>query len=67
MGNGIIKKLSCEVDRRFFPEAFPGLIFHRGNSWEKTIVYGKDHCEFVFEKKEAIWEQNIFSAKDLRQ
>jgi hypothetical protein len=67
MGNGIIKKLFFEVDRRFFTEAFPDLTFHRGNSWENTIADGKDNCEFVFEKKEAIWEQNIFSAKDLRQ
>jgi hypothetical protein len=42
----------CEVDRQFFPDAFPDFIFHRGDSWENTIAYGKDHCEFVFEKKE---------------
>lgn len=66
-GTPELTKLFCEVDRRFFPEAFPGLTFHRGNSWENTIAYGKDHCEFVFEKKEAIWERNIFSAKNLRQ
>ncbi|MGD2253024.1 MAG: L-2-amino-thiazoline-4-carboxylic acid hydrolase [Anaerolineales bacterium] len=42
----------CQVDRRFFPEAFPDFSFHRGDSWENTIAYGKDHCEFVFEKKE---------------
>ena len=43
----------CEVDRRFFPEAFPDFRFHRGGSWENTIAYGKDHCEFVFEKNTA--------------
>jgi hypothetical protein len=41
----------CEVDRRFFPEAFPGFRFHRGDSWENTIAFGKSHCESVFEKK----------------
>jgi len=46
-----LTQLFCEVDRRFFPEAFPGLRFHRGGSWENTIAYGEDHCEFVFEKR----------------
>jgi len=51
-GTPELTKLFCKVDHRFFPEAFPGLTFHRGNSWENTIAYGKEHCEFVFEKKE---------------
>ena len=51
-GTPELTKLFCEVDHRFFPEAFPGLTFHRGNSWENTIAYGKEHCEFVFERKE---------------
>jgi len=46
-----LTKLFCEVDRRFFPEAFPDFRFHRGDSWENTIAYEKDHCEFVFEKR----------------
>lgn len=46
-----LTKLFCEIDRAFFPKAFPGLEFHRGNSWENTIAYGKDHCEFVFQRK----------------
>jgi hypothetical protein len=50
-GTPELTKLFCEVDRRFFPEAFPDFRFHRGDSWENTIAYGKDHCEFVFEKK----------------
>ena len=44
-------KLFCEVDREFFPEAFPDFRFHRGDSWDNTIAYGKDHCDFIFEKK----------------
>jgi hypothetical protein len=41
----------CEIDRLFFPDAFPELRFHRGDSWENTIAYEKDHCEFVFERQ----------------
>ena len=40
----------CEVDKAFFPAAFPDFTFHRAGSWENTIAYGKDRCEFVFEK-----------------
>ena len=50
-GTPELTELFCEVDRRFFPEAFPGLRFHRGGSWDNTIAYGDDHCEFVFEQK----------------
>jgi hypothetical protein len=50
-GTPELTKAFCEVDRRFFPEAFPEFRFHRGDSWENTIAYGKDHCEFIFEKK----------------
>ena len=50
-GTPELTQLFCEVDRKFFPEAFPEFEFHRGDSWENTIAYGKDHCEFVFEKK----------------
>jgi hypothetical protein len=41
----------CQVDREFYTKAFPELRFHRNGSWENTIAYGKDHCEFVFENK----------------
>ena len=51
VGTPELTGLFCEVDRRFFPEAFPGLRFHRGGSWQNTIACGRDHCEFVFEKK----------------
>lgn len=47
-----LTQLFCEVDKEFFPKAFPGIKFHRGDSWENTIAYGKDHCEFIFEKKD---------------
>ena len=50
-GTPELTKLFCEVDRRFFPEAFPDFRFHRGDSWENTIAYGKNHCEFVFQKR----------------
>ena len=50
-GTPELTKLFCEVDREFFPEAFPDFSFGRGNSWENTIAYGKDHCDFIFEKK----------------
>ena len=47
-GTPKLTKLFCEVDREFFPKAFPELKFHRNGLWENTIAYGKDHCEFVF-------------------
>jgi hypothetical protein len=49
-GTPELTKVFCEVDCRFFPEAFPEFRFHRGDSWENTIAYRKDHCEFIFEK-----------------
>ena len=51
-GTPELTQLFCEVDKEFFPKAFPGIKFHRGDSWENTIAYGKDHCEFIFEKKD---------------
>ena len=51
-GTPELTQLFCEVDREFFPKAFPSLKFHRGDSWENTIAYGKDHCEFIFEKND---------------
>ncbi len=46
-----LTRLFCDVDREFFPKAFPDLEFHRGGSWENTIAHGKDHCEFIFERR----------------
>ena len=39
----------CESDRLFYPQAFPEVAFSRGDSWENTIAYGRDHCENRFE------------------
>lgn len=50
-GTPELTKLLCESDKEFWPKAFPDFQFHRGSSWENTIAYGKDHCEFIFEKK----------------
>jgi hypothetical protein len=49
-GTPDLTKLFCEVDRQFFTPAFPDLRFHRGDSWENTIAYGKESCTFIFEK-----------------
>lgn len=48
-GTPEVTRLFCEVDKEFYAQAFPELKFHRGSSWENTIAYGKDHCDFVFE------------------
>ena len=50
-GTQELTQFFCEVDRDFFPKAFPTLEFHRGGSWENTVAYGKDHCTFIFERK----------------
>jgi hypothetical protein len=50
-GTPDLAKIFCEVDREFFPKAFSDLKFHRGSSWENTIAYGREHCEFMFERK----------------
>lgn len=50
-GTPELTQLFCEVDIEFYTQAFPELVFHRGGSWENTIAYGKDHCDFVFERK----------------
>ena len=49
VGTPELTQLFCEVDRVFYEKAFPELLFHRGDSWENTIAYGKDHCDFIFE------------------
>lgn len=46
-----LTRFFCEVDRQFFPEAFPDFIFHRGDSWNNTIAFGEPQCKFVFEKR----------------
>jgi hypothetical protein len=49
-GTPELTKLFCEVDREFFPRAFPDFRFHRGSSFENTVAHGKDHRVFIFEK-----------------
>ncbi len=46
-----ITKLFCEVDKDFFIPAFPNFNVHRGSSWENTLAYGKNECDFIFELK----------------
>ena len=50
-GTPELTKLFCEVDIEFFTRAFPEFRFHRGDSLENTVAYGKEHCNFIFEKK----------------
>lgn len=44
-----LARLFCEVDRVFFTTEFPSVRFHRNGSWENTIAYGREFCEFIFE------------------
>ncbi len=44
-----LARLFCEVDRVFFTTEFPSVRFHRNGSWENTIAYGNEFCEFIFE------------------
>ncbi len=34
-----LTKIFYEVDKEFFPKAFPEFKFHRNGSWENTIVW----------------------------
>lgn len=45
-----LTRLFCEVDRVFFTTEFSSVKFHRNGSWENTIAFGKDFCEFIFEE-----------------
>ena len=45
-----LARFFCLVDNEFFARAFPDFRFHRGDSPENTIAYGKDSCTFVFER-----------------
>lgn len=53
-GTPELTQLFCEVDIEFFSQAFPDFKFHRGDSLENTVAYGKDYCVFTFEKKPRI-------------
>ena len=41
----------CDTDKAFFPSAFPDLEFNRGDSWENTMAFGKDHYVYIATKK----------------
>jgi hypothetical protein len=41
----------CDTDRAFFSLAFHDPEFSRDDSWENTMAYGKDHCEYLPTKK----------------
>ena len=47
---GELTRLMCAIDKVFYSKHFPEFKFHRGNSWENTIAYDKEYCEFIFEK-----------------
>jgi hypothetical protein len=53
-GTPELTQLFCEVDKVFYEKAFPELVFYRGDSWDNTIAYGKDHCDFIFESTKDI-------------
>lgn len=50
-GTPELTQIFCDSDSVFFPEAFPNLKFHRGDSPQNTLAYGRDHCDYIFEKK----------------
>ncbi len=41
----------CQGDEIFYADVFPELEFSRGDSWENTMAYGKDHCEYLVNMK----------------
>jgi len=53
-GTPELTQLFCEVDIEFFSRAFPEFRFHRGDSLTNTVAYGKDRCDFIFEKNHRV-------------
>ncbi len=53
-GTPELTRFFCKGDELFFTEAFPDLEFTRGDSWENTIAFGKDHCEYILEVKVSV-------------
>ncbi len=51
-GTPELTRFFCRGDELFFGSAFPDLVFTRGDSWENTMAYGKDHCEYLLKVKE---------------
>lgn len=50
-GTPELARLLCESDNEFWPQRCPDFEFHRGDSWENTIAYGREQCDFIFEQK----------------
>ena len=50
MGMLELASLFCKVDRSFFPTAIADYSLSRGDSWNNSAAYGKDHCIFRFER-----------------
>jgi len=50
-GTPDLTRFFCQGDELLFTEAFPDLEFTRGDSWENTIAYRKDHCEYMLKLK----------------
>jgi hypothetical protein len=50
-GTPELTRIFCETDIAFYGRSFPAFTFHRNGSWENTIAYGKEECEFVFDRK----------------
>ena len=57
--------LFCKVDKAFFPAAIPDYEFSRGDTWENTAAYKKDHCVFRFEKKRSLVDEEYISETPL--
>ncbi len=53
IGTPELTRFFCKGDETFFAVTFPELEFTRGDSWENTIAYGKDHCEYILRAKES--------------
>lgn len=53
-GTPELTRFFCRGDELFFAAAFPDLEFTRGDSWENTMAYGKDHCEYILKVKGSV-------------
>lgn len=51
VGTPELTRSFCDADQPFFLSAFPDLEFSRGDSWENTMAFGKDHCEYLTTKR----------------
>ncbi len=65
MGMLEVASLFCKIDRSFFPTAIPDYSFSRGDSWENSAAYGKDHCVFRFEKMKEPFDEAYIGETNL--